>query len=173
MGVAYDALRGLGPAGAEAFHRGLRAQDPTVRVASCFGVAALGAERGDSTAAHTLAGLLEGDDSVRVRTAAAKALGVLAGTTPPRVLVGAAHDPEVRVRREAVAALGHFDEAASVETLVDSTGDPDREVALRSAEALLTLRARPRAGAEARAAVASSSSWSVEYALAVSELAAA
>ena len=36
IGVAYDALRGLGPAGAYAFHRGLRSHDPTVRVSSCF-----------------------------------------------------------------------------------------------------------------------------------------
>jgi HEAT repeats len=172
-GVAYDALRGLGPAGAHAFDEGLRAQDPTVRVASCFGVAALAAEHGDGTADDTLARVLEGDDNVRVRTAAAKALGVLGGTTPPRALVDAVHDPEVRVRREAVTALGHFDEAAYVETLVESAGDRDREVALRAAESLLTLRARPRAGAEARAAVESSSSWSVEYALTISELAAA
>jgi HEAT repeat protein len=76
-GVAYDALRGLGPAGADAFHQGLRAQDPTVRVASCFGVAALAAEYGDATAADTLVRLLAGDDNVRVRTAEAKALGVI------------------------------------------------------------------------------------------------
>jgi HEAT repeat protein len=172
-GVAYDALRGLGPAGADAFHEGLRAQDPTVRLASCFGVAALGAEHGDATAADTLARVLAGDDSVRVRTAAAKALGGLGGATPPPVLVDAVHDPEVRVRREAVTALGHFDEPASVKTLLESAGDRDREVALRSAESLLTLRARPRAGAEARDAVASSSSWSVEYARTISELATA
>jgi HEAT repeat protein len=173
IGVAYDALRGLGSAGADAFRQGLRAHDPTVRVASCFGVAALAAEDGDPTAADALARLLEEDGNVRVRTAAARALGTLGGTTPPRVLVDAAHDPEVRVRREAVTALGHFDHAASVETLVESARDRDREVALRSAESLLGLRARPRAGGEARAAVASSSSWSVEHALTISELAAA
>jgi HEAT repeat protein len=172
-GVAYDALRGLGAAGADAFHQGLRARDPTVRVASCFGVAALAAEHDDSTAVDTLARILEGDDNVRARTAAAKALGVLGGTTPPRVLVAAVHDPEIRVRREAVAALGHFDDEASVETLVESARDRDREVALRSAESLLALRAGPRAGAEARAAVAASSTWSVEHALTISELAAA
>jgi HEAT repeat protein len=172
-GVAYDALRGLGPAGADAFHEGLRAQDPTVRVASCFGLAALAAEHGDATAADMLARVLAGDDNVRVRTAAAKALGGLGGATPARVLVDAVDDPEVRVRREAVTALGHFDEPASVKTLVESVGDRDREVALRSAESLLTLRARPRTGAEARDAVASSSSWSVEYARTISELATA
>ena len=171
-GVAYDALRGLGPAGADAFHRGLRSHDPTVRVASCFGVAALAAERDDPDATDALARLLAGDDNVRVRTAAAKALGVVGGTAPPQALVAAVRDPEVRVRREVVATLGHFDEAASVETLVEAAGHGDREVALRSAEALLALRARPQAGAEARAALASSSAWSVEYALTISELAA-
>jgi HEAT repeat protein len=171
-GVAYDALCGLGPAGAEVFKRGLRSPDPTVRVASCFGIAGVAAEYGDRTAVDALARLLEDDDNVRVRTAAVKALGVLGGTTAPPGLVAGAHDPEVRVRREAVAALGRFDEPASVETLAESAEDSDRDVALRSAEALLTLRARPRAGPEARAAIASSSAWSVEYVLTISELAA-
>lgn len=173
IGVAYDALRGLGPVGADAFRQGLRAEDPTVRVASCFGVAALAAEGGDPTAVDILGAVLEGDDNVRVRTAATKALGVLGGTTAPRVLVAAAHDHETRVRREAVSALGHFDEPASIETLVDLARDRDREVALRAAESLLALRAGPRAGAEARAAVASASTWSVEYGLTISELGAA
>ena len=173
IGVAYDALRGLGPEGAEAFRRGLGAQDPTVRVASCFGVAALAAEQGDPDAADSLARLLEGDDNLRVRTAAAKALGVLGGATPPRALVDAVHDPEVRVRREAVTALGRFDEPDSVGTLAELARDPDREVALRAAESLLALRTRPRAGGEAQAAVASASTWSVEYAQTISEPAAA
>jgi HEAT repeat protein len=108
-----------------------------------------------------------------VRTAAAKALGVLGGTTAPRVLVAAAHDREARVRREAVSALGHFDEPASIETLVDLAGDRDREVALRAAESLLALRSGLLAGAGARTAVASASTWSVEYGLTISELGAA
>ena len=172
-GVAYDALRGLGPAGADAFHEGMRVPDPTVRVASCFGVAALAAESGDATAAHALAGLIEADDNVRVRTAAAKALGVLGGTTPPRILVRAAHDPEIRVRREAVTALGRFDDPASVPVLLELAGDRDRELALRSADSLLARRTGTRSGAAAQAAVAGSRTWSVEQALTISELAAA
>jgi HEAT repeats len=40
-GIAYDALRGLGDAGTDAFRQGLGSNDPAVCVASCFGVAAL------------------------------------------------------------------------------------------------------------------------------------
>lgn len=170
-GVAYDALRALGRHGAGAFDEGLRSRDPTVRVASCFGVAALAREDGGAASVAALVRLLNGDGNVRVRTAATKALGVVGGTTPPRVLLDAVHDPEVRVRREAVAALGRFDEPDSVTTLAELSGDPDREVALRCAESLLALRDRPRAGSAARAALASSSAWSVEYARTISELA--
>lgn len=171
-GVAYDALRSLGPYGAEVFRRGLGSPDPTIRVASCFGTAALAADTGVARAAEDVARLLAADPSTRVRTAAAKALGVIGGTTPPRVLVEAAGDPEVHVRREAVAALGLFDEPGAVGLLAGAAQDPDREVALRAAEALLALGSRPRAGEAARAVVASSRAWSVDYARAVSELAA-
>ncbi|MGH3060776.1 MAG: HEAT repeat domain-containing protein, partial [Gaiellaceae bacterium] len=170
-GVAYDALRSLGAPGAEAFRRGLRSPDPTIRVASCFGVAALSAEDA-SSATEAVAQRLAGDDDMRVRTAAAKALGVIGGTTPHRVLVEAAHDPELRVRREAVVALGLFDAPDSVDLLAAAAQDPDREVALRSAEALLALGARPAAGGAARAALASSPAWSVDYVRTTSELAA-
>jgi HEAT repeat protein len=171
-GVAYHALRSLGPHGAAAFGRGLRSPDPTIRVASCFGTAALAEEIGGASAVEAVAQLLAGDRNTRVRTAAAKALGVVGGTTPPRILVEAAGDPEVRVRREAITALGLFDEPASVEILAAAAMDPDREVALRSAEALIALGSRPAAGEAARAAVASSSAWSVDYARTISELAA-
>ena len=171
-GVAYDALRSLGPYGAEVFRRGLGSPDPAIRVASCFGAAALAADTGVARAAEEVARLLAADPSTRVRTAAAKALGVIGGTTPPRVLVEAAGDPEVHVRREAVAALGLFDEPGAVGLLAGAAQDPDREVALRAAEALLALGSRPRAGEAARAVVASSRAWSVDYARAVSELAA-
>ena len=103
---------------------------------------------------------------------ATKALGVIGGTKPPRALVEAADDAEVRVRREAVAALGFFDDPQSVELVSAATRDADREIALRSAEALLALSSRPAAGKAARAAVASSSAWSVDHARTISELAA-
>ena len=165
-GVAYDALRGLGRHGAAAFHEGLRSRDPTVRVASCFGIAALtGSNDGD-----VLTGVLEDDNNIRVRAAAVKALGVIGGTTPPRVLLDAVDDPEIRVRREAVAALGVFDDPGAVDTLAVTADDPDREIALRSAESLIALRDRPRAGAAAAAALTSSTAWSVDYARTISEL---
>jgi HEAT repeat protein len=170
-GVAYDALRSLGPSGADAFRRGLRSEDPTIRVASCFGTAAL-ADGGDAGAAETVARLLAEDPDIRVRTAATKALGAVGGTRPPGALIQAADDPEVHVRREAVAALGCFDDPQSVEILAAATRDPDREIALRSAEALLALCSRQAAGGAARTAVASSSDWSVDYARTLAELAA-
>lgn len=171
-GVAYDALRALGPHGSEAFRRGLSSPDPTLRIASCLGVAALAGAGNGAAAVEAVAGLLAADDNTRVRTAAAKALGVIGGTAPPRALVEAAADPELRVRREAVASLGVFDDPDSVELLAAAAGDPDREVALRSAEALLALRARPAAGGVAGAAFSASSAWSVDYVRTISELAA-
>ncbi len=170
-GAIELAEQSTGAPGAEAFRRGLRSPDPTIRVASCFGVAALSAEDA-SSATEAVAQRLAGDDDTRVRTAAAKALGVIGRTTPPRVLVEAAHDPELRVRGEAVVALGLFDAPDSVDLLAAAAQDPDREVALRSAEALLALGARPAAGAAARAALASSPAWSVDYVRTTSELAA-
>jgi HEAT repeat protein len=171
-GVAYDALRSLGSHGAEAFRRGLRSPDATIRVASCFGVAAQAADGDGTGAVEAVAGVLAGDDNTRVRTAATKALGVIGGTTPPRVLVEAVDDPDARVRREAVSALGLFDEPDSVEILAGAARDPDREIALRAAEALLALRSRPAAGPAAETAVASSPAWSVEYARTISGVAA-
>jgi HEAT repeat protein len=171
-GVAYDALRGLGPAGAEAFWRGLERTDPTVRVTSCFGIAAAAGEVGVDGAVATLTRVMEGDDSVRVRTAATRALGMVGGTAPPPALLRAARDPELRVRREAVAALSSFDDPESVQMLADSVGDADREIALRSATALLALADRPRSGVPARAAFDGSRAWSVDYVRTIEELAA-
>jgi HEAT repeat protein len=171
-GVAYDALRALGPAGAPAFHRGILSDDPTVRLASCFGVAWQAREHGDTSAVTKLTRVLETDENVRVRTAATMALGLVGGTTPPRALVDALRDPQIRVRREAVAALGGFDEPDVVDELAELTGDPDREVALRAAEALVAFSKRPRAGAAASDALATASAWSVDYARTTSELAA-
>jgi len=171
-GVAYDALRGLGTAGAEAFARGLERRDPTVRVASCFGIAAAAGDGGVDGAVTTLTRVIESDDNVRVRTAATRALGLIGGATPPHALVQAARDPELRVRREAVAALGGFDDPESVDVLAESLGDPDREIALRSATALLALADRPHGGVAARAALDGSRAWSVDYVRTIEELAA-
>jgi hypothetical protein len=168
-GVAYDALRQLGSPGAEAFSRGLEGGDPTVRVASCFGLAATA---GGETAVTALTRVVEHDENVRVRTAATHALGVIGGGTPPAALLRAARDPELHVRREAVAALASFDDPESVQALAESLGDPDREIALRSASSVLLLGDSPRAGAAARAALDASRAWSVDYVRTIEELAA-
>lgn len=168
-GVAYDALRRLGSPGVEAFSLGLERGDPTVRVASCFGIAATAGSDGALT---KLIRVMERDDNVRVRTAATRALGVIGGGVPPAALLRAVHDPEVRVRREAVAALGSFDDAESVQALAESLADRDREIALRSATSLLVLRERPRAGSAARDVLGSSGAWSVDYVRTIEGLAA-
>lgn len=172
-GVAYDALRALGPAGIEGFHRGLESPDPTVRVASCFGIAA-NADQGSGAAdvRAALVQVLAEDENDRVRTAAARGLGVVGGATPPAELVEAVRHPEVRVRRAAVGALASFDDPTTVEVLAEATEDRDRETALRAAEALFALSRQTAAGPAARTALASLSAWSVEYARTVSELAA-
>jgi HEAT repeat protein len=171
-GVAYDALRALGPHGGEAFRRGLESPDPTVRVASCFGTAALTPEDDGAGAVQALVGVLAGDENARVRTAAAKALGMVGGTTPPGALVEAADDAELPVRREAVGALGAFDAPLSAELVAEATRDHDRETALRAAESLLALTRHNHAGDSARAALASATTWSVDYARTVAELSA-
>jgi HEAT repeat protein len=74
------------------------------------------------------------------------------------------------VRRNAVRALGRFDDPASADALDARTEDEDREVAIRSAEALLTLATRPRAGAAARTRLEQSSAWAVVYARTVAEV---
>jgi HEAT repeat protein len=97
---------------------------------------------------------------------------MVGGTAPPPALLRAARDPELRVRREAVAALSSFDDPESVQMLADSVGDADREIALRSATALLALADRPRSGVPARAAFDGSRAWSVDYVRTIEELAA-
>ena len=169
-GVAYDALRALGPGGGETFRRGLESPSPVVRVASCFGIAALAAEGDETAAVERLVGVLAEDRDARVRSAAAKALGVVGGAAPPPALVGAVDDPELRVRREAVGALGSFDAPLSADLAADATLDVDREVALRAAESLLALSSAPRAGQEARAALISASAWSIAYVRTTAEL---
>ncbi|HXV56774.1 MAG TPA: HEAT repeat domain-containing protein, partial [Gaiellaceae bacterium] len=165
-GVAHDALRALGAAGEDAFRRGLSSPDPTVRVASCFGCA----DPGDGSDAEALARVLAEDENVRVRTAAAAALGVVGGEVPPSELAEAAVLGAPRVRWSAVSALRSYDDPAAVPPLAAAVGSPDRELALRAAESLLALARKPRAGTAARAALASSSAWSLDYARAVAEL---
>src|SRR4051812_5925962 len=159
-----EALRRLGPAGADAFDRGSRSEDSGIRVSSCYGLAAFG-ER------DRLAEVLGSDTDAAVRTAASAALGTVGGTTAPVALVTATEDEDVRVRRAAVRALGGFDDAAPVDRIVAMAEDVDRETALRAAEALLTLSRREIAGPAARTRVAGSSTWSIDYVRALAEVA--
>jgi HEAT repeat protein len=184
-GIVHDALRRLGPAGAEAFRRGLAAPGATLRVASCFGIAGTADAR---EAAARLEEALDHDPAASVRAAAAKALARIAGAppaqveagappahvtaaAPPAALARAARDDEPQVRREAVAALGRYDDPAQVELLAELMGDDDRETALRAAEVLLALTRTPRAAAPARRAFDGSSGWATEHVRTVAELA--
>jgi HEAT repeat protein len=185
-GIAHDALRRLGPAGADAFRRGLAAPESTLRVASCFGLAATADGR---EAAARLEEVLDHDPAASVRAAAAKALAQIATGAPPahaeagappahvtagaapEALARAARDDEPQVRREAVAALGHYDDPGQVELLAELMGDDDRETALRAAEALRALAYAPLAAVPARRAFDASSGWATEHVRTVAELA--
>jgi HEAT repeat protein len=166
--VVSDALRRIGGEAASVFERGVGSPNPTVRVSSCFGLAALASEAAD--APRTLAQALVSDSDARVRSASAGALGIVGGEDAPATLVGATGDAEVHVRRAAVKALGSFDDPATVETLAGCIEDDDRETAIRAAEALFALTRGPRAAPEARARIESSSAWAVEYARRVAEV---
>jgi len=164
--VVSDALREIGgEVVGPTFERGVASPDPVVRVSACFGLGATAGTHG--AAVYRLAGVLASDSDANVRTAAASALGMAGGGDAPAALVAATADPDDRVRRAAVKALGRFDDPTTTETLDACTEDEDREVAIRSAEALVALAKRPRAGAEARARLESSSAWAVGYALTV------
>jgi HEAT repeat protein len=168
--VINDALRRIGGEAGTVFERGVVTTDPIVRCSSCFGLAALAAQR--HGAVWRLAEVLALESDVRVRAAAAAALGIAGGDEAPDPLLAATNDPEVTVRRAAVKALGSFDDPTSGPTLDEHTEDEDREVALRAAESLFALARRPRAAAEARGRLESSSAWAVEYARIVAEVSA-
>jgi HEAT repeat protein len=164
-----DALRRIGGGVVgPTFERGLVSADTVVRISACFGMAASAATHG--SAVVRLAEVLATDSEARVRTAAASSLGIAGGGNAPPALVAATADPDHQVRRSAVKALGRFDDPMTPDALDTCTEDEDREVAIRSAEALLALAKRPRAGAEARARLESSSAWAVDYARTVAEV---
>lgn len=166
--VVNDALRRIGGEAAPAFEQGAASADPIVRISSCFGLSGIAESHGG--AAYRLAALLGSDPDARVRTAAASALGIVGGADAPPALLAAATDPDVDVRRSAVKALGSFDDPIAARTVDERTEDDDREVALRSAEALVALARRPRAAPEATARLEASAAWAVEYARQVSEV---
>ncbi|HEX4280700.1 MAG TPA: HEAT repeat domain-containing protein [Solirubrobacteraceae bacterium] len=165
-----DALRRIGGEAGTVFERGLATTDPIVRGSSCFGLAAIAGQR--PGAVWRLAEVLALDSDVRVRAAAATALGIAGGHQVPDPLLAAANDPEVTVRRAAVKSLGSFDDPRCSPTLDERTEDEDRETAIRAAEALFALARRPRTATGAHARLESSSAWAVEYARIVAEVSA-
>ena len=166
--VINEGLRRIGDEAGTVFEQGLVATDAAVRVSSCFGLAAIATQRAGCVS--RLAEVLASDSDVRVRAAAAAALGIVGGDEVPDPLLAAANDPEIAVRRAAVKSLGSFDDPASGPTLDELTEDEDRETAIRAAEALLALADRPRAAAGAWTRLESSSAWAVEYARTVAEV---
>jgi HEAT repeat protein len=167
--VVNLALRRIGGHAVTAFEQGIASEDPTVRVSSCFGLSEA-EER--AAAAGRLAAVLATDSDVRVRTAAASALGIVGGDDAPAALLGATSDPDVQLRRAAVKALGSFDDPAAAATLDEHTEDEDRETAIRAAEALHALAGRPNAARAATARLASSRAWAVDYVRTVAEVSA-
>jgi HEAT repeat protein len=170
INLVNNALRRIGPASAPTFERGVASADAIVRVSSCFGLAQIAEER--DTAAPRLAAVLETDPDVRVRTAAAKALGFVGGNDAPAALLSATADPEVHPRRAAVRALGAFDDPTTFDTLEACMDDDDRETAIRAAESLLALTERPRAASGARERIKASSAWALQYVRVVAEVSA-
>jgi HEAT repeat protein len=166
--IVMDALRRIGGEAYTAFERGIESNDPIVRVASCFGLAAIAGEHAAAT--DQLAAVLASDSDARVRAASASALGIVGGDDAPVALVRATADSDVRVRRSAVKALASFDDPTTGEALDERTEDEDREVAIRAAEALFALAGRPRAAPTVRARLESSSAWAVAYARTVAEV---
>src|SRR3954454_8008540 len=89
-GVSYDALLAFGTAAAPLFAGGLRSDAESVRVASCFGVAAL-SEPEDG---RRLLEPLLADERAPVRMAAAESLGHVGGALLPDALARATRDEQ-------------------------------------------------------------------------------
>ncbi|MCL2418317.1 MAG: HEAT repeat domain-containing protein [Conexibacteraceae bacterium] len=166
--IINDSLRKIGGEAGTIFERGLAVKNPNIRGSSCFGLAALAHQR--TGCVWRLAEVLALDSDLRVRTAAAAALGIAGGDEVPDPLLAAANDPVVAVRRAAVRALGSFDDPRSGPTLDACTDNEDRETAIRAAESLFTLARRPRAAARADALLQASPAWAVEYARTVEQV---
>jgi HEAT repeat protein len=145
-GVVYDALVALGPEAEPVFVEGLRSQIESVRVAACFGIAALA----DPSPARSLLEPLLDDGTEPVRAAAAESLGQVGGQAVSPALARAVGDERSAVRAAAVRALGSYDDPQAVEIAVEALGDPDRDTAVCAGETLVRLA---RGDAAAPAAV--------------------
>jgi len=161
-GVVYDALIGFGPAAEPVFAAALESELESVRVAACFGVAAL-AEPEDGR--RLLVPLL-GDPSPRVRSAAASSLGQIGGEQLPAGLARATQDEAPAVRSAATRALGAYDDPDAVEVALVALGDSERDTAVRAGEALVRLSGGRNAGPAASEALRrAAQEWPVERAL--------
>lgn len=134
-GVVYDALVTYGPSAEPIFAGALRSELVAVRVASCFGVAALS----EPEQARTLLEPLLSDPSARVRAAAAESIGRFGGSVVPESLARASRDGEPAVRTAAAGALGSFDDPRAVELLSNALLDPDWDTVVRAGESLVRL----------------------------------
>ena len=101
-GVVYDALVSFGSAAAPTFAGALRSEHESVRVASCYGVAAVS----EPEQARAELPPLLADPEAPVRAAAAEALGQVGGGTLPAGLARASRDEVATVRVAATRALG-------------------------------------------------------------------
>jgi HEAT repeat protein len=166
-GVVYDALTSLGPEAAPVFAHGLGSPVESVRIASCFGVAAVSAGEDARRGLETLLA----DEAAPVRAAAAEASGLVGGDAVSEALARASRDDEPTVRRAAVSALGSYDDPRAVELASAALVDPDREVAIRAAESLVRLSRLDRAGTPAAQALQGPEPpWPVQRALTLDSL---
>jgi HEAT repeat protein len=165
-GIVYEALLALGDASDPVFREGLSSATESVRVTSCFGVAA---SLEPEAAKLELERMLT-DPAGEVRAAACETLGRVPGATAPDALGQATRDPVPSVRRAAVSALGSYDDPRSVPFLLAALDDPERDVALRAGEALVRLGRLPSAGGRARSAIAETEAWPLETALVLDSL---
>jgi HEAT repeat protein len=161
-GVVFDALVSFGAAAAPTFAGALRSDHESVRVASCFGVAAVC----DPEQARAELTPLVADRQSPVRAAAAEALGQVGGGVLPAALARASRDEVATVRVAAMRALAVHDDPQAVELAVNALLDPDRDTAVSAGESLVRLARRPATGAAAAEALARSAhAWPVERAL--------
>jgi HEAT repeat protein len=161
-GAVYDALLSFGSAAAPTFVGALRSEYESVRIASCYGVAAVSEPE---QARAELPPLLT-DPEASVRAAAAETLGEVGGGRLPAGLVRATRDEAATVRVAATRALGVYDDPQVVELALNALLDPDRDTAVAAGESLVRLARRPATKAAAERALARSAlAWPVERAL--------
>jgi HEAT repeat protein len=166
-GVVYDALVAMGPEGETVFADGLRSEVESVRVAACFGIAALA----EPAAARSVLEPLLDDGAAPVRAAAAESLGQVGGRVVPPALARAAQDEQSAVRSAAVGALGSFDDPQSVEIALAALGDADRDTVVHAGETLVRLARREASAAAAEQAIErAATEWPVRRAIVYASL---